>query len=134
MNGAKLIWVMLTTDTHEQPSLISKYFSLSWNYSSASINKLYTILFFLNIVLLVCIFWQKNISNLVSFKILSQTLIRQHKNNPLCTWISQPWSRHSCRSQSMPSEHLLTFWHHLQSKLSSWLRQVKQSLAILQAV
>lgn len=89
---------------------------------------------FLNIVLLVCIFWQKNIFNLVSFKILSQTLIRQHKNNPLCTWISQPWSRHSCRSQSMPSEHLLTFWHHLQSKLSSWLRQVKQSLAILQAV
>lgn len=133
MNGAKLIWVMLTTDTHEQPSLISKYFSLNRNYSSASINKLYTILFFLNIVLLVCIFWQKkNIR--VSFKILSQTLIWQHKNNPLCTWISQPWSRHSCRSQSMPSEHLLTFWHHLQSKLSSWLRQVKQSLAILQAV
>lgn len=132
MNGAKLIWVMLTTDTNERPSLISKYFSLIWNYSSASINKLYTILFFKILFYLYAYFGKKNIR--VSFKILSQTLIWQHKNNPLCTWISQPWSRHSCRSQSMPSEHLLTFWHHLQSKLSSWLRQVKQSLAILQAV
>lgn len=133
MNRAKLIWVMLTTDTNEQTSLISKYFSLSWNYSSASINKLYTILFFFKYCsTCMHILAKKNIR--VSFKILSQTLIWQHKNNPLCTWISQPWSRHSCRSQSMPSEHLLTFWHHLQSKLSSWLRQVKQSLAILQAV